>query len=382
MHCQLSLTIVGAFSICAACAGNDGNQSADDAGISGDASTAIDARGQDFDAAAPMARLMYVSTGNAQTLAVLRLEVDGTMTQLSGMDVAIGANTGALAYARTDRRLYLGVGSSVATLTLDSAGAPTLVDTSSVGERAATFIGVTADENHIVTPFFGGGNVSVHAVGDAGDYALARTDDENSDVQPHAALRGPGNRFYVPHRDGNTTHWYTVSNVGELTFVDELASANGVGPRHIAFSPDEQYGYVVNEQGDSVTAHSVGGDGSLTAMDTVTTIPSDFPVDNNNCADIHLTPDGAFLYASNRGHDSIAMFSIAGDGSLTSLGQQDTEATPREFDMSPDGRFIVVAGQGSGFLQSYAVEANGTLRTIGGGGRVDVGGDPRWVIID
>ena len=84
-------------------------------------------------------------------------------------------------------------------------------------------------------------------------------------------------------------------------------------------------------------------------------------------------------YGSNRGRDSLAMFSIGATGLLTALSIIPTEATPREFDVSPDGRFVVVAGQGNGFLQSYQLQVAGTLVSVG---RIEVGDDPRWVIID
>ena len=80
------------------------------------------------------------------------------------------------------------------------------------------------------------------------------------------------------------------------------------------------------------------------------------------------------------------MFSVGSDGNLAPLGNVDTEDTPREFDVSPDGAYLVVAGQGSGFLQSYAIgsrrNASPPSPLARAAGRLDVGGDPRWVIID
>ena len=94
---------------------------------------------------------------------------------------------------------------------------------------------------------------------------------------------------------------------------------------------------------------------------------------------MHVTPDGRFVYGSNRGHDSLAMFAIGADGSLSELGTVPTEARPRKFDVSPDGRFVVAAGQGSGQLQSYRVEDDGTLTMVD---RLAVGDDLLWVAID
>lgn len=100
--------------------------------------------------------------------------------------------------------------------------------------------------------------------------------------------------------------------------------------------------------------------------------------EDNICADLHVTPDGRFLYGSNRGHDSLAMFAIGADGSLEWLGAVPAPAFPREFDISPDGSWVVAAGQHTGQLESYRVHQDGSLDSVG---RLRVGDDPRWVII-
>jgi 6-phosphogluconolactonase len=183
----------------------------------------------------------------------------------------------------------------------------------------------------------------------------------------------------VPHRTGDTTHWYDIDAQGSLSLDAQLSATPGVGPRHLAFSPDGAYAYLVNEFADSVSAHTVASNGALSRFQTLPTIPGAFDGSMNTAADVHVTPDGLTLYSSNRGHDSIAMFSIGSDGSLTALGNAFTEARPREFDVSPDGRFIVVAGQDSGFLQSFRIEPDGMLTMVD---RLQVGDDLRWVIID
>ncbi len=365
----------------AACGGGDDNGSTtSDAAPGGDSGAAQDAATQD---AAPPAvtRLMYVSTGNGQTLAVVQLEIDGTMTALSAQDVDIGGNTGALAYARSTRRLYLGVGNSIETLSLDAAGVPTSIgNTPNTG--SPTYIAPISNDAAIATVYFGDDRVASHTV--TGDPPHARVSNIDTDVQPHAAIVGPGARLYVPHRDGQVVRWFS-QNAGALTLEGEIDAAAGVGPRHAVFAPSGSHGYVVNEQGDSVTAYTVGSDGALSPLNTITTLPVPDPGNTNNCADIHITPDGKFVYASNRGDNSIAMFSVGSDGNLAALGNVATEATPREFEMSPDGRYIVVAGQGSGFLQSYSIGSDGMLTALTTGtgmGRLEVGGDPRWVIID
>jgi 6-phosphogluconolactonase len=355
-----------------ACSGN-AKQSTIDASLATDAQ-AFDARASD--AGPAVARLMYVSTGGGNELRVVQLQADGMMLAMPGMTVNLGGSTGAMAYARSTRRLFVGVGQDIATLALDDAGAPSL-SAMTVGTGTPVYLEVAKNETILVSAYFGLDQLKTHDISVAPPHPLLDT--KSSAEEPHLAKVGPGGLVYVPHRSGDTVQWYSLSNLGALSFVGELAAEVGVGPRHLTFAPDQSHAYLINEMGDSISTHTVASDGSLTRVETISTIPLGADADSNNCADVHITPNGKYLYGSNRGHDSIAMFSIGADGRLTSLGTVPTETTPREFDMSPDGRFVVVAGQGNGFLQSYRVEDEGTLTSVD---RLDLGNDPRWVIID
>jgi 6-phosphogluconolactonase len=371
----LRLPLFIALTLAFGCGDDDDGGAAIDSGMT-DSAVSIDAAGP-ADAAPARTRLMYVSIGQEARLAVVELGADGTMTAQPTLDDTLPGNGRAMAYARNTRRLYMGVGSgSLATLSLDTAGAPTLLGTSTL-PATPVYVATTADESIVITAYFGGNEVLTHDASGAPPHA--ELDSIDTDEEPHAAFVGPGGLVYVPHRTGGTTHWYSVDTQGTLSLQSQLASDPGVGPRHIAFSADGSFAYVINEFADTVSAHTVASDGTLARFQTLPTIPGAFDGSTNTCADVHVTPDGRFLYGSNRGHDSIAMFSIGVDGSLTALGNAFTEARPREFDVSPDGRFVVVAGQDSGFLQSFRVETNGMLTMVD---RLQVGNDLRWVIID
>ena len=116
----------------------------------------------------------------------------------------------------------------------------------------------------------------------------------------------------------------------------------------------------------------------LESKQTLSTLPADFK-GTNACAEIRLHPSNRFLYASNRGHDSIAGFRIDKEtGALTSLGQTPTEKTPRSFDIDPSGKFLFAAGEASGKLAAYRVnEVSGTLQRTA---TYDVGKMPWWVM--
>ena len=123
----------------------------------------------------------------------------------------------------------------------------------------------------------------------------------------------------------------------------------GAGPRHLTFHPGGKYVYVINELHATVTAFAFDEkSGNLTEAQTVTTLPPDFTAANTS-ADIHLSPDGRFLYCSNRGHDSIAAFNVdLRSGKLTFIAHESTGGkTPRNFAIDPTGAFLLVANQKS-----------------------------------
>lgn len=368
--------------VLAACTGGalDGSAGAKDA-MAVDADTtgpAPDATPGRDDAAPLVPRLMYVSVGGEERLAVVELGGAGSLTARPELDLALPGRPGAMAFAPAARRLYVGTRpGDITTVALDAAGAPSVVGRTQ-GTGIAVYLALARNEQVLVSASFGDDRLATHDV--AGAPPHAELDSVATADEPHAALvDATGGRVYVPHRGGGLTRWYGVGSDGAIASQGELAAAAGVGPRHIAIAPDGDHAYLVHEFADSVGAHTVAGDGALAHIGTVSTLPGDADASANTGADVHVTPDGSFVYASNRGHDSLAMFRIEDDGALASLGTTPTEARPREFSVSPDGRFVVVAGQDSGFLQSYRVESDGTLTSVD---RLEVGPDLRWVVID
>ena len=123
----------------------------------------------------------------------------------------------------------------------------------------------------------------------------------------------------------------------------------GAGPRHLTFHPSGKYAFVVNELHATITAFVHDQvHGNLQEIQTVPTLPKDF-TSANTSADIHVSPDGRFLYSSNRGHDSIAAFQISPrNGELTFVARESTGGkTPRNFAIDPTGAFLLAANQKS-----------------------------------
>src|SRR5207244_4995952 len=123
----------------------------------------------------------------------------------------------------------------------------------------------------------------------------------------------------------------------------------GPGPRHLTLHPSRKYLFVLNELHSTITTFARDpGKGSLKELQTLSTLPADFK-GTSWSADIHVSADGRFVYCSNRGHDSIAIFRIEPrNGALTSVGHESTRGmTPRNFAIDPTGRFLLVANQKS-----------------------------------
>jgi len=132
----------------------------------------------------------------------------------------------------------------------------------------------------------------------------------------------------------------------------------GSGPRHLAFHPNGKFAYSVNELRSTITAFSYDAKhGTLNSFQTVATLPKDFS-GNNDTAEIQVHPSGKFLFASNRGHDSIVVFSIdASKGTLTLVDHFSTQGkAPRHFTIDPTGTRLFVANQDSGNVVVFLID--------------------------
>ncbi len=142
----------------------------------------------------------------------------------------------------------------------------------------------------------------------------------------------------------------------EISAAEPLATAPGAGPRHMAFSPDERHAYVINELDNTVLVAS-HQDGKFETIQTAGTLPSDFTGENTT-AEIEVHPDGRFVYASNRGHDSIVVFRRDPESGRLELVQHAPCAgkTPRHFKIAPGGRWLLCAHQNSHTISSHPLD--------------------------
>jgi 6-phosphogluconolactonase len=149
----------------------------------------------------------------------------------------------------------------------------------------------------------------------------------------------------------------------------------GAGPRHLTLHPNGRYAYVINELDSTITTLQYNATtGSLTGVDTVSTLPSGFSA-VSYCADVHVSPSGKFLYGSNRGHNSIAVFAIDQRTGIPSLVEHvSTEGKwPRNFVIDPTGRFLLVANQHTDNVVVFRIDPQtGGLKSSGSGAQVPV----------
>ncbi len=208
---------------------------------------------------------------------------------------------------------------------------------------------------------------------------------EGSSVDPvrqtgpraHSINLDPGNRFAVAADLGTDEvlvyRFDTATGVMEPNDPPAVSVVPGAGPRHFAFHPSGRFGYVINEMGSTVTAFGYDGEkGTLDPIQTITTIPEDFQ-GVTHTAEVRVHPSGRFLYGSNRGHDSIAVFSVDQEtGQLTARGHESTRGkTPRNFEIDPTGTWLLAANQDSDSVvvfridpETGALEANGQTADV------------------
>jgi 6-phosphogluconolactonase len=142
----------------------------------------------------------------------------------------------------------------------------------------------------------------------------------------------------------------------------------GSGPRHFNFHPSSRYAYVINELASTVTAFQYDkAKGTLTEIQTLSTLPADFQ-GNNTTAEILVHPSGRFVYGSNRGHNSIALFTVdPGTGKLTHIGNTPTQGEiPRNFAIDPTGKFVLAENQNSHTIVIFKIDqGTGKLEPTG-----------------
>jgi 6-phosphogluconolactonase len=227
-----------------------------------------------------------------------------------------------------------------------------------------------------------GGSVAVFPVqsdghiGEPSAFIQHRGSSVNKERQegPHAHWieTTPDNRFAIAVDLGldELLVYHFDASKGSLTPNDPPYGSldPGAGPRHLAFHPSGKFAYVVNELQSTITSFRYdSGRGAFEKLKTVSTLPKGFS-GSNDSAEIHVHPSGKFLFASNRGHDSIAVFSIdSHTGALTLVDHFSTQGkTPRNFEIDPTGKLLFIANQDTNNIVVFRIDPNdGRLTSTG-----------------
>jgi len=195
---------------------------------------------------------------------------------------------------------------------------------------------------------------------------------EQAGPHPHDIVFDPSGRFIViPDKGLDATFVFRLdTKAGTLVGTEALpiGSRPGAGPRHAAFHPTEPYVYQINELDSTITTFRFDAQrGALTPLQTVTTLPSSF-TGTSTTSEVAVAPSGRFVYGSNRGHDSIAVFAVDDrTGALSAVGWESTRGrVPRFFGLDPSGALLYAANQDSDTIVEFSVDqASGKLKPTG-----------------
>lgn len=353
--------------------------------------------------AAQAATYVYVSNAEDGNIGMYTLESDGTLKP--GGRVEAGKLVMPMSISPDKRYLYAAVRTKpymVITYSIDRKTG--VLKQLSKGPLAESFPYISTDKTgrYLLGASYGGNLVGVNAIGKDGQVS------EPLQVIPtarnaHSIITDKTNRYvYVPHLGTDQIFQFRFdAKTGKLAantppIIQMKANS---GPRHIIISGDNKFAYLLSELVGTVTTLSVDQKtGLLSAVSEASALPPDHklrpgaprvpvgqgetPRDVSNdiwASDLHLTPDGKYLYAAERTTSTIAAFSVdAASGKLTYLSSTPTEKQPRGFRIDPKGKFMVVSGELSETISVYAIDASGALKLLE---KYPTGKDSNWVEI-
>ncbi|MEO7189500.1 MAG: lactonase family protein [Vicinamibacterales bacterium] len=353
---------------------------------------AVAARGPLGAASQVTGRLMFVGTytgpASKGIYAFRFAENSGALTPLGlvaetpSPSFVIGSADGRLLFAVNEVSNYRGEpAGSVSSFSVDRAtGKLTLINTESTHGADPCHLALDRTGRFLAVANYSGGNFAIFPVavdgrlGPASQVLTRNGSGANRARQDaphaHAVVFDAANRFLVA-ADLGTDRLVTYAfdeKTGTATPSSETALPPGSGPRHFAFHPTRPEGFSINELASTIATFGwEAPQGRLTLRGTpVRTLPQDFKGDNST-AEIAVHPNGRFLYGSNRGHDSIAVFSISATGTLALVEHEPTRGeTPRNFAIDPTGRWLIAANQKTNTLAVFAIDQQqGRLSPVG-----------------
>lgn len=340
-----------------------------------------------------MSLLVNITVSGDDLIRIYRMDRDGQLQHRH--DVPANGGPSALADSPDGRTLYCSLRASneLAAFRIEQDGGLHLLGKRQV-DADSCYLAPDKTGRFLLSAYYRAGKAMVHWIesdGSIGEEACRVT----TAARAHCIETDETNRYaLVPHPlDANSIFLFQFDEkTGKLSSnpsAPRVVAADGLGPRHFVFSLDQRFVYTSDEDASSVTGYhfdrparsqsqssQVGC--TLRPFQTISSLPEGFN-GANTTAQIHLHPNGRTLYVTNRGHESIAIFSLdTGSGAVELQGWQSTEAVPRVFNIDPEGRFLLAAGQGTGNAAVYSIEPDsGLLSHLI---TYEVGKQPMWVL--
>lgn len=353
---------------------------------------------------------VYVSNAKSGDISIYSLDMQTGDLDTLGTTPA-GDNVMPLAVSPDRRFLYASVRStpySVLTYAINSSdGSLDLLGKGSLPESMA-YIVTDRSGRFLLSASPGGGMVSVNPIGDGGVAQSEPTSIMITGRHAHSIMADPSNRFVLSanvHNDQIAQLRFDAAT-GLLSWnTPHIARAAGeAGPRHFRFHPNGRFVYVLNSQSGAVTCYGFdSASGLLSELQSFSYLPRGVEMSHGSAtpphgtpdaenheknggkpkifgADIHITPNGKFLYASERATNTLACFKVNSlTGKLTYVESVDTESQPRGFTVDPKGRFLISSGDKTDHIVVYAIDQEtGGLKMLK---RYPAGKGPNWVEI-
>jgi len=325
----------------------------------------------------------YTGGSNARGISVLHYDLATGELNLVGI-VAPVTSPSFVVLDATKKFLYSGNesgGGSASAFSVNSqTGSLRFLNTVGTGGQPAHVL-VHPGGKHLLTANYTGGTVAVVPIqsdGSLGTSAqitahfgnLGPNAGRQEAPHPHMVLADSSGKYVLVNDlglDATIVYSFDTGN-GRITEVNRTSAPAGSGPRHLAWHPNGRVIYSINELSNTINTYSWDGNGQLSAMqENLSTLPAGFK-GNSGAGEILVDAAGKFVYASNRGNDNIAIFSIDPANSLlTLIGWVHTQGrTPRHFNFDPSGNFIHVGNQDSANIVTYKVDKTTGMLTPAG----------------
>jgi len=252
-------------------------------------------------------------------------------------------------------------------------GLLSFINAASAGGQHTTHLSVHPSGRYLMAANYGSGNAPVFRLEADGSIGAMTANFQGHGSGPHAhQIVTDLDGRHVFEVDLGTDRVNVLSldpGTGALSAhaAPFVATAPGAGPRHMAFHPNRTRAYVLNERASTIDALAYDSErGRLERLQTISTLPKDF-AGFHAAAEIRVHPNGRFLYSTNRGHHSIALFAIDGEtGQLDALGWEPSGGQwPRGMNIDPSGSFLCVANQNTDNIVVFEIKANGQLHKTG-----------------